>query len=166
MFMPFLFRVMGIPAVAVTGFTKKEAKFWQLLGRPSNKTHFLLSLSYPFDMQVASKQHEIPGNFLCPFNKSALQKGDDSISFAPKSQSQLQLPAVLASQNTFSPQFPPLSDSSQSPCCFKCHQKEHVYSKYHCSSGNTFFDALYVQKYPLTNGHLYLSSIDRRGQCK
>ena len=70
--MPFLFRVMGSPAVAVTGFTKREAKFWQVLGRPSNKTHFLLSLSYPFDMQVASKQHEIPGNFLCPFSKSAL----------------------------------------------------------------------------------------------
>ena len=159
--MPFLFRVMGSPAVAVTGFTEKEAKFWQVLGRPSNKTHFLLTLSYPFEMQVASKQHEIPGNFLCPFNKSALQEGDDSVSFAPQSQSQLWLSAVLALQNNILPPVPS-SDSSQSPCCFKCHQREQAC----CSSGNTFFDARYVQKYPLTNGHLYLSSIDRRGQCK
>lgn len=52
---PFLFSVMESPVGAVTRFTKKQAKFWQVFGRPSNKTHFPHPLSHPFEMLVASK---------------------------------------------------------------------------------------------------------------
>jgi hypothetical protein len=62
---------MGSPAGVVTGLTKKQAKFWQVTARLSNKIHFPHLLSHPFGMKLASKQHETPGNFLYPFNKSA-----------------------------------------------------------------------------------------------
>lgn len=142
-FIPFLFRVMGSPAGAVTGFTKKEAKFWQVLGRPSNKTHFSHPLSHPFEMQVVSKQHEIPGNFLCPFNKSALWRKMTQSPLPPKARANSGYQQSSLHNRTYYPRSPPPPhpDSNQSPCCFKWHQWGHVYSNYYCSSGNTFLMA-------------------------
>lgn len=42
-----------------------------------------------------------------PFEQISSMKGDDSVSFAPESRSQLWLPAVLASQKNNLPWFPP-----------------------------------------------------------
>lgn len=110
-FILLLLRVMGNPAGVVTRFTKKEATFWQVFGRPSNKIHFPQLLSHPFEMQVASKQHEIPGNFLCPFNKSALWRRWLSL-FCPRKPEPTLATAVLASQKNNLPQVPSLTPIS------------------------------------------------------
>lgn len=123
-FILFLFRVMGSPAGAVTRFTKKQAKFWQVFGRPSNKTHFLHPLSHPFEMQVALKQHEIPGNFLYPFNKSALWREMTHSPLSPVARANTGYCSLGFTKEQFTPG--PLTDSNQSLCCFEWPQRGYV----------------------------------------
>lgn len=138
---------MGSPAGVVTRFTKRQAKFWQVLGRPSNKTHFPHPLSHPFEMHVSSKQHEIPGNFLCSFNKSVLWREKIQSPLTPKTSANSGYQQSWLHKRTFYPG-PLLSLTPISLLAASDDSKEGMCTLYHCFSGNTFVMASMCKSTP------------------
>lgn len=130
---------MGSPAGVVTGLTKKQAKFWQVTGRLSNKIHFPHLLSHPFGMKPASKQYETPGNFLYPFNKSAGWRAMTQSPLPSKVSASLWLsssPSLI--KGTIYLRFPP---RLQSVSLMLQVASKRVCVLFHCSSANIFLMA-------------------------
>lgn len=96
-FSPSLFRVMGSPAGVVTGLTKKQAKFWQVTGRLSNKIPF--PIFFPIHSEWSLPPNSMkPLGTSCTLSTSQLDEGQWlSLLCPPKS-----VPA-LARQRSYCP---------------------------------------------------------------
>lgn len=135
-FIPFLFRVMGTPAGVVTGLTKKQAKFWQVTGRLSNKIHFPIFFLIHLHWSLPPNSMK-PLGTSCTLSTNQLDEGQWLSLLCPSKS----VPALARQQSychkrSYLPQVP-----SQTPVSLTDASsgiKKGVYAVFHCSSANIF----------------------------